>query len=374
MAWMMDTYSMQAGYAVPGDRDREADLDRRLRLSTRGDRRGVVMVVVRACAELGWVLARAALRRPGFRQRRRNRGPRARRPGREGHRGLRRLGRRSTPKPGSTSLRSRSTRTSTARSRAAPPATRITNEELLELIATSSCSRRARIRSPRRTRRASARRMIAEGANGPTSLEADEILAERGIPVLPDILTNAGGVTVSYFEWVQDLGRLFWTRDEIRAKLADEALRCVRPGVGARRGARGLAAHRRVGRRESARSRQRSRRGGSFREHACRDAMVSDPGRSGRRLCAGRGRALAATRGARDLRHGRGAARRRRHAEDARRGRWWLPGATRTRRLWARSPSHPTTRSGPTFRSRTRFASSRSRMSSACRSSTPRVA
>jgi glutamate dehydrogenase (NAD(P)+) len=62
--------------------------------------------------------------------------------------------------------------------------------------------------------------MIAEGANGPTSLEADEILAQRGIPVLPDILTNAGGVTVSYFEWVQDLGRLFWTRDEIRAKLA----------------------------------------------------------------------------------------------------------------------------------------------------------
>ena len=65
-------------------------------------------------------------------------------------------------------------------------------------------------------------RMIAEGANGPTSLEADEILWERGIPVLPDILTNAGGVTVSYFEWVQDLGRLFWTRDEIRAKLAEK--------------------------------------------------------------------------------------------------------------------------------------------------------
>jgi glutamate dehydrogenase (NAD(P)+) len=65
-------------------------------------------------------------------------------------------------------------------------------------------------------------RMIAEGANGPTSIEADDILAERGIHVLPDILTNAGGVTVSYFEWVQDLGRLFWTRDETRAKLADK--------------------------------------------------------------------------------------------------------------------------------------------------------
>ena len=63
---------------------------------------------------------------------------------------------------------------------------------------------------------------MAEGANGPTSLEGDRILRERGIPVLPDILTNAGGVTVSYFEWVQDIGRLFWNRDEIRAKLAEK--------------------------------------------------------------------------------------------------------------------------------------------------------
>ena len=65
-------------------------------------------------------------------------------------------------------------------------------------------------------------RLIAEGANGPMSNEADGILNERGIPVLPDILTNAGGVTVSYFEWVQDLGRLFWNRDEIRARLAEK--------------------------------------------------------------------------------------------------------------------------------------------------------
>ena len=63
--------------------------------------------------------------------------------------------------------------------------------------------------------------LIAEGANGPTTLEADEILADRGILVLPDILTNAGGVTVSYFEWVQDLGRLFWGRDETRFELRE---------------------------------------------------------------------------------------------------------------------------------------------------------
>jgi len=65
-------------------------------------------------------------------------------------------------------------------------------------------------------------RLVAEGANGPTSLEGDAILNERGIPVLPDILTNAGGVTVSYFEWVQDIGRLFWGRDEVREKLAEK--------------------------------------------------------------------------------------------------------------------------------------------------------
>jgi glutamate dehydrogenase (NAD(P)+) len=65
-------------------------------------------------------------------------------------------------------------------------------------------------------------KLIVEGANGPTTIEADAILAERGIPVVPDILANAGGVTVSYFEWVQDLGRLFWDRDEIRGRLADK--------------------------------------------------------------------------------------------------------------------------------------------------------
>jgi glutamate dehydrogenase (NAD(P)+) len=64
-------------------------------------------------------------------------------------------------------------------------------------------------------------RVVAEGANGPTSLEADDILADRGIPVLPDIVTNAGGVAVSYFEWVQDIQRLFWGRDEIRTRLGE---------------------------------------------------------------------------------------------------------------------------------------------------------
>ena len=61
--------------------------------------------------------------------------------------------------------------------------------------------------------------IVAEGANGPTTLEGDRICAARGIVVLPDVLANAGGVTVSYFEWVQDIGRFFWGREEIRQRL-----------------------------------------------------------------------------------------------------------------------------------------------------------
>jgi glutamate dehydrogenase (NAD(P)+) len=62
-------------------------------------------------------------------------------------------------------------------------------------------------------------RLVIEGANGPTTPEADDLLAERGILVVPDVIANAGGVTVSYFEWVQDFSSFFWSEDEINARL-----------------------------------------------------------------------------------------------------------------------------------------------------------
>jgi len=71
-------------------------------------------------------------------------------------------------------------------------------------------------------------RILAEGANGPTSLEADAILAERGVFVVPDILANAGGVTASYFEWVQGLQQFFWTEQEVNGRLIDLMQRAFR--------------------------------------------------------------------------------------------------------------------------------------------------
>jgi glutamate dehydrogenase (NAD(P)+) len=58
-----------------------------------------------------------------------------------------------------------------------------------------------------------------EGANGPTTLEADRILEDRGVLVVPDILANSGGVTASYFEWVQDLQNPFLSEDDVNARI-----------------------------------------------------------------------------------------------------------------------------------------------------------
>ncbi|MHA1200582.1 MAG: Glu/Leu/Phe/Val family dehydrogenase, partial [Candidatus Heimdallarchaeaceae archaeon] len=68
-------------------------------------------------------------------------------------------------------------------------------------------------------------KILAEGANGPTTPDADEILMKNDVMVLPDILANAGGVTVSYFEWVQGNDALFWTEEEVNSKLEEIMIR-----------------------------------------------------------------------------------------------------------------------------------------------------
>jgi len=95
----------------------------------------------------------------------------------------------------------------------------ITNAELLELDCEILIP--AALESQITSKNASRikARIIAEGANGPTTPEADAILYDRGIFVVPDILANAGGVTVSYFEWVQNLQELLWSEDEISERL-----------------------------------------------------------------------------------------------------------------------------------------------------------
>jgi glutamate dehydrogenase (NAD(P)+) len=97
----------------------------------------------------------------------------------------------------------------------------ITNEELLQLDCTvlvpAALSEQITENNADRLRC----RVLSEGANGPTTLEADRILEEKGIFIIPDILANSGGVIVSYFEWVQDLQRFFWSANDIQRRLHD---------------------------------------------------------------------------------------------------------------------------------------------------------
>jgi glutamate dehydrogenase/leucine dehydrogenase len=71
-------------------------------------------------------------------------------------------------------------------------------------------------------------RMVVEAANGPTTDRAGQILEQRGIRLVPDILANAGGVTVSYFEWVQNRQEYYWTKEEVLSRMADKLIHAYR--------------------------------------------------------------------------------------------------------------------------------------------------
>ncbi len=221
MAWMMDTYSMQVGYAVP-----EIVTGKPISIGGSVFRHeatgaGVVMVIARACERLGWNLAEQRCVVQGFG----NVG------GIASHELVDRGATVIAVSDISGGVHDENGLDVHAMSEFArehgsletwPTGSRVTNEELLELPCDILvlAAREDQVTEENAGRIQA--RLIAEGANGPTSLEGDAILGERGISILPDILTNAGGVTVSYFEWVQDLGRLFWGRDEIRGKLEEK--------------------------------------------------------------------------------------------------------------------------------------------------------
>jgi glutamate dehydrogenase (NAD(P)+) len=220
MAWMMDTYSMQMGYAVP-----EIVTGKPVSIGgsvfrSEATGAGVVMVTERACQRLDWRFADQRFVVQGF--------------GNVGGVAAREIAARGATvlavsdisggvfDENGLDLPEATAWAQAHGSLADYPAEHISNAELLELpcdilVLAALEDQITAENAPRIDTK-----MVVEGANGPTSFEADQILADRGIIVLPDVLTNAGGVTVSYFEWVQDLGRLFWTRDEIRARLAEK--------------------------------------------------------------------------------------------------------------------------------------------------------
>jgi glutamate dehydrogenase (NAD(P)+) len=101
----------------------------------------------------------------------------------------------------------------------------ITNEELLELKVDVLVPAALENVISRKNVRSIQARVIAEGANGPTTARADAILDEQGVFVIPDILANAGGVTVSYFEWVQNRGGYYWSEDVVNTRLLDVMVR-----------------------------------------------------------------------------------------------------------------------------------------------------
>jgi glutamate dehydrogenase (NAD(P)+) len=102
-----------------------------------------------------------------------------------------------------------------------PYGDKITNDQLLELPCDILVPAALEMQITKENAHRLNCRIVAEGANGPTTVEADAILRDKGILVIPDILANAGGVVVSYFEWVQDLQNFFWTEDEVNKKLKD---------------------------------------------------------------------------------------------------------------------------------------------------------
>ena len=221
MSWIMDTYSQQVGYAVPGVvTGKPLSLGGSLgREDATG--RGVVYVTLEALRHLGLSINNATVAIQGF--------------GNVGsHTALimQEQGARviavSDVSGGLYNAKGLDVRELRRRYRTDGHSLRnlglgdeISNEELLQLDCTvlvpAALSEQITGENAGRLRC----RILAEGANGPTTLDADRILENKGVFIIPDILANSGGVIVSYFEWVQDLQRFFWSATDIQRRLQD---------------------------------------------------------------------------------------------------------------------------------------------------------
>jgi glutamate dehydrogenase (NAD(P)+) len=218
MAWFMDTYSMHVGYTVPG-----VVTGKPISLGGSEGRneataRGCVYTVVKAAEHLGIDLKTATVVVQGYG----NAGNiAARLMADEGSKiiavsdstgGIRNLA-------GLDPNRVLAWKKEHGTVQGFPGAEDISNAELLEtecdVLIPAAYENQITARNAANIKA----KIVAEAANGPTTPEADAILYERGVFMIPDILCNAGGVTVSYFEWVQDLNRDHWTETEVNAKL-----------------------------------------------------------------------------------------------------------------------------------------------------------
>ncbi|HYU50311.1 MAG TPA: Glu/Leu/Phe/Val dehydrogenase [Candidatus Limnocylindria bacterium] len=224
MAWMMDTYSMHAGYTVPG-----VVTGKPISLGGSEGRneataRGAVYCIVEAADHLGLDLKQARVSVQGF-----------------GNAGS--IAARLIADEGSTVVAVSDSTGGIHRPdgldvdrviawkqehgtvQGFPGAADVTNADVLQVDCDILIPAALENQITARNARAISARVIAEAANGPTTPEADEILFDRGVFMIPDILCNAGGVTVSYFEWVQDLNRDHWSERIVNSKLKDIMVR-----------------------------------------------------------------------------------------------------------------------------------------------------
>jgi glutamate dehydrogenase (NAD(P)+) len=218
MAWMMDTYSMQKGHTIPGVVTGKPIAIGGSEGRSEATGRGVVYMIIEAAKKLGLRLEGATAVVQGF--------------GNVGSSAARNLFREGVKilaisdkdggyfcETGINPFELQRHFTQNRTLEGFPGCERVTNEELLalpcDILLPAALENVIHKGNADRVRA----RILAEGANGPVSPIADEILKEKGVFILPDILANAGGVTVSYFEWVQDLQNYFWNEEEINNRL-----------------------------------------------------------------------------------------------------------------------------------------------------------